>query len=119
MAYDHIRDSNGVTWTVIAADNGFTLMATVLDGADPKYDPPAEDQQAQMAQGGVQVGGVDVVHTDPPTGEQTRTLFTELVQAVEKYAKEHRGAVLLKVTASAGTPWWLWVGLGVLLLRRK
>lgn len=119
MGYDHIRDTNGVTWKVISLANGFHLIASVMDDADPKYDPPAQDQEASMAQGGIQVGGVDIVHTDPPTGEQARVLYTELVANVEKYAQAHRGEVDLKVTAHAdATPWWLWVGLGLVLLRR-
>lgn len=118
MGYDRYRDSNGVTWTVITADSGFTMVGSVLDDADPRYDPPATDQQAKMQQGGIQVGGTEVVHTEPPTGEQTRVLFTELVGDIEKYAAEHRGAVLLKVTASAGVPWWVWVGVGLVVLKR-
>lgn len=115
--YDRYKDSNGVTWTVITANNGFTMVGSVLDDADPRYDPPAEDQQAKMAEGGIQVGSsADIVHTDPPTGEQTRTLFIELVGDIEKYAAAHKGAVLLKVTASPGIPWWVWAGLGFVVL---
>lgn len=121
MGYDAYRDSNGVTWTVVtpSSGKGFTMMATVLDTADPKYDPEPEDITVSMAQGGVQVGGIDIIPTAPPTGEQTRVLFTELVGKVEEYAKQHRGATSLKVTASAGVPWWVWVGLGALVLYKR
>lgn len=102
MAYESYKDSNGVTWTVISTANGFTLIGSVLDSADPKYDPPAEDQTAKMAQGGVQLGPWDIVHTDPPTGQQQQVLFTELTGKIEEYAKAHRGGVLLKVTAKPG-----------------
>jgi hypothetical protein len=119
MGYDSYRDSNGVTWTVVATANGFTLLGTVLDEADPKYDPPVEDVTASMAQGGVQVGGIDIIHTDPPTAEQTRVLFAELAGKMEAIARAHRGQALLAVKASAPVPWWVWALLGVAILRRR
>jgi hypothetical protein len=110
MPYESYKDSNGVSWTVITTQNGFTMIASVLDSADPKYDPPAEDLMESMAQGGVQLGPVDIVHTDPPTAEQVRVIFTGLTKKIEAYAKAHRGAAILKVTARP-VNWWLVGGL--------
>jgi len=118
MAYDGYNDSNGVHWTVVTTGNGFTMLATVLDDADPRYDPPAEDLVVKMAQGGVQIGDADIVHTDPPTAEQTRTLFVELAGKIEAFAKAHRGPVL-KVSASRPVPWWVWALLGVAILKSR
>jgi hypothetical protein len=111
MPYESYKDSNGVSWTVISTQNGFTMLASVLDSADPKYDPPAEDLVESMAQGGVQLGPIDIIHTDPPTPEQTRVIFTGLTKKIEAYAKSHRGAAVLKVTASK-TNWTLVALLG-------
>lgn len=113
MPYESYKDSNGVTWTVITTQNGFTMLGTVLDSADPRYDPPAEDIVEKMAQGGVQIGPIDVIHTDPPTPEQTRVLFTGLVKKIEAYAKSHKGPVL-KVTAKP-TNWTALVLVGAAL----
>jgi hypothetical protein len=117
MAYESIKDSNGVTWTVITTANGFTMIASVLDSADPNYDPAPPDLDAKMSQGGIQLGDIDIVHTDPPTPEQTRTLYIELVGKVQQWAKDHRGATSLKVTAKAPIPWWVWLIGGAVLLR--
>jgi hypothetical protein len=109
--YDHYRDRNGVTWKVITHEDGFALLGTVPDDADPKYDPPAEDLQAEMAKGGLQLGPLDIIHTDPPTDEQTRTLFTELARKIEAYAKTYAGHVSVRVTASRSVSPLLVLGL--------
>lgn len=115
MPYESYRDSNGVTWTVISTQNGFTMIGSVLDSADPKYDPPATDLMESMAKGGVQLGPIDIIHTEPPTAEQTRVIFTGLTRQIEAYAKSHRGGAVLKVTASPTSGWW-WLGGGLLML---
>lgn len=117
MAYESYKDSNGVTWTVITTANGFTMIASVMDSADPKYDPPAEDFTASMPQGGVQLGPLDIVHTAAPTPEQTRTLYMELRGKIDEYAKSHRGAqhVTLKVEEHANSLAWLALGIVILI----
>lgn len=94
MAYESYKDSNGITWTVLSTANGWTMIASVLDSADPKYEPPATDQMAStpaaMGPALTPLG---------PTPEQTRVIFTKLRDDIEAYAKAHRGAAILKVTA--------------------
>jgi hypothetical protein len=122
MAPSSYRDSNGVTWTVITAENGFTLIGSVLDEADPKYDPEPPDLTASMAQGGLQIGDLDIIKSDPPTGEQQRVLFIELVKKIEAWAKSHKGPqVSLRVTATApvAVPWWVWVVGAMVLAKRR
>jgi hypothetical protein len=114
MAYDSYKDRNGVTWNVITMANGFTMIATVLDTADPKYDPPAEDLTATMASS---VPPIVQGLGSSATAEQTRVLFTELVTKIEAWAKDHRGATSLMVTAKPPIPWWVWALGGAILLK--
>lgn len=121
MAYDSYRDSNGVTWTVVwpATKKRHQAIATVMDTADPKYDPEPADITVSMAEGGLQIGGLDIIPSGTATDEQQRVLFIELIGKVEGYAKEHRRLVELKVTASPPTPWWLWALLGMAALSKR
>lgn len=107
-AYESYKDSNGVTWTVMSVSNGWTMVASVLDSADPKYDPAPADEMAVMPPNAMLPGG------GIPSEEQRRVLFIDLRNKIETYAKAHRGAAVLKVTASP-PKWWLWVGGGLLL----
>lgn len=106
--YESYKDSNGVTWTVMSAANGWTMLASVLDSADPKYDPPPADEMAMMPP----VESFGGVMTPVPTAEQKRVIFTELRNKIEAFAKAHRGAAVLKVTAAPPTWWWI-VGAGI------
>lgn len=118
--YNRYSDRNGVTWTVTTTPNGYTMIATVLDDADPRYDPPATDQMASMPlnPSALEVQNKTIIQPDPPTGEQTRVIWLELVQKIEKYAAEHKGALLAKVTS--GPPWgWVAAILGGLWLLSK
>jgi hypothetical protein len=123
MAYERYRDRNGVTWTIVWTHKGHTAIATVLDDADPKYDPDLGDLKAEMDPGGVQALGYDIIEGDPATDEQQRVLFIELTGKIEKLAAEHSRATSLKVTPApedrrSMSP-FLFVGLviaGVLLL---
>lgn len=121
--YDSYRDSNGIGWTVVwpAAKKRHEAIATVLDTADPKYDPEPGDITVHMAQGGVQLGGLEIVPSEEASGEQQRVLYIELIGDIETYAKAHRSGAVLKVTASVGTPWWVWglLGLAMLSGRRR
>lgn len=105
MAYDKYKDQNGVTWRVITSGNGYTMIGTVLDDADPKYDPPAEDQQASLPlnPSALEVQNKTIISPDPPTAEQTRVIFIELIKKIEAYAASHRPLLMLKVTARP--PW--------------
>jgi hypothetical protein len=111
MAYDHYRDSNGVTWTIVSTAHGWTMLGTVLDDADPRYDPDPGDLRNTM-----ELTPINQVadHFVTPTAEQTRVLFLGLVDKIEAFAKEHRGATSLKVTAHADQ-WTPLVVLGLLL----
>src|ERR1041384_860281 len=103
MAYDSYRDSNGVRWSIPPAiGQGWTMLAYVDDAADPKYNTPPPDMTASMPE--PSDAGTGVPH---PTDEQTRVIFLDLRGKIEAYAKEHRGEVQLRVTASA-IPWWVW-----------
>lgn len=115
MAYDHITDVNGITWTVITTPDGYTMIASVLDAADPKYDPPAEDQIAKMPlnPGALELNNRQVIGADPPTGEQTRMLYLDLVKKVQDWAQAHKGMAMLKVTEK---PPWGWIALGVIAI---
>lgn len=120
MAYDKYKDSNGVTWTVTTVPNGYTMIASVRDDAERKYDPPAEDQMAKMPlnPSALEVNNKTVIQPDPPTGEQTRVIWLELVQKIEAYAAAHKGALMQTVTASP--PWgWLLVIAGGLYYLSK
>jgi hypothetical protein len=109
--YDHYVDSNGVRWHVVtpAKDHGWSLMADVdPEQANPYYVPDVDIQTASMEQGGLQLGPLDIVKSPPPTSQQQQTLFLELRDKIETYAREHRANVVLRVTASKGMPWWVW-----------
>lgn len=116
MAYDSYRDSNGVTWTV-GPPTGWNMAAWVLETADPRYEPQADDQSASMPppyDGHMTEGAGGT----PPSGDQQRVIFTQLVSDIEKFAKQNREHVLLKVTASPPVPWWVWLGLLWLISKR-
>lgn len=121
--YDHYKDRNGVTWTVVwpAGKKRFEAIATVEPEADPKYDPEPPDITVSMAQGGVQFLGLEIIPSEQATGEQQRTLFTELVDKIQQYAKDHPRDLLLKVTPSkeeaSSSKLWAWLlGLGVVAI---
>lgn len=111
-AYESYKDTNGVTWTVMSASNGWTMLASVLDSADPKYDPPPADEMVSIMPPNpmLPAGGI-------PTDEQRRVIFTGLRDKIETYAKAHRGAAVLRVTAKppSGT-FWVLLGAGLMLL---
>lgn len=110
MGYDKYKDSNGITWSVLWPDRGWSAMATVPDDASPRYEPPATDQEAHTPPPDDVGGGVAA-----PTGEQQRVLFSQLTSNVEAFAKQNREHALLTVTARPPTPWWVWaVGLWAL-----
>lgn len=109
------RDSNGVTWTVMQASNGWTLLGSVLDDADPKYDPPAEDVTASMPP----AAGEDLSSVIAPTAEQTRVIFIELRGKMEEQATKLRGKAVLGVKAKAPVPWWVWALLGFAVLKSR
>lgn len=116
MAYDKYRDTNGVTWTV-GPPTGWMMAAWVLPDADPQYEPEADDQSASMPPG---YGGHMTEQPDiPPSGDQQRVIFLDLVKNIESYAQAHRANVLLRVTASPPLPWWVWVVGAWLLTRRR
>lgn len=96
MAYDHYRDTNGVTWTIVTTDNGWTMLATVLDDADPKYGFDPGDLKNTMQTAAPNMIADKFIR---PTGEQTQILFLGLVDKIEAFAKDHRTATVLKVTA--------------------
>lgn len=112
MGYDKYKDTNGVTWQV--RQTGWNMLAYVADDASPRYDPPATDQQQGLPPPDDTGSGVA-----EPTGEQQRVMFTALAADIENFAKQHRGNTLLNVTASPPIPWWVWLGLGWLLLKGK
>lgn len=115
MAYDHYRDSNGVTWTVGPPDAPatgnpprWTMYAYVPDEAQVKYDPPPTDVMASTP------APADFGRGIPnATAEQVRVIFTELVALIEAYARTHAGAVVMTVTAApeGGLGWLLLVWL--------
>ena len=105
--YEKYKDQNQVTWNIITAGNGYTMIATVLDDADPKYDPPATDQQASLPlnPSALEIQNKTIIAPDPPTGEQTRNIMIDLVTKIETFAAARRNQVLLKVTAKPGAGW--------------
>jgi hypothetical protein len=109
------RDSNGVTWTVMQASNGWTLLGSVLDEADPKYDPPPEDVTASMPP----AAGEDLASVIAPTPEQTRVIFIELRNKMEQQATKLKGKAVLGVSAKAPIPWWVWALLGFAVLKAR
>lgn len=109
------RDSNGVTWTVMEAENGWTQLGSVLDEADPKYDPPPEDVTASMPPA---VSG-DMSTVIRPNAEQTRVIFVELRDKMEAQATKLRGRAVLSVKAKAPVPWWVWALLGFAVLKSR
>jgi hypothetical protein len=94
--YQSYRDSNGVTWTVMEAANGWTMIGSVLDEADPRYDPPPPDVTASLPQ------PMDIGVVVRPTDEQTRVIFTQLRAKMEEAAAAHKGKAVLQVKASKG-----------------
>lgn len=109
-SYESYKDSNGVTWTVMSVSNGWTMVASVLDSADPRYDPPPADEMAAMPMNQMLPNAI-------PSEEQRRVIFVDLRNKIETYAKAHRGAAVLKVTAKPpGGTFWALVGGGLLLL---
>ena len=88
------------------------MYAYVPDDASRRYDPPAPDLTSSTPAPDDVGRGVAA-----PTGDQQRVIFTELVRQIEEYAVAHRQAEVLKVTAHTGTPWWVWFGLGLVLLK--
>jgi hypothetical protein len=117
-SYDHYRDSNGVPWTVVHQNHGFTYLATVMDDANPRYTVEVEDQSAELPQGGIQLGPIDILKSDPPTSQQQENLYLELAQKIEQWAHKHAGDVALVVTASpsSNTALWIALALGVFLV---
>lgn len=111
----HYRDSNGVTWTVMEASNGWTLLGSVLDDADPKYDPPPEDVTASMPP----AASGDLNTVIRPTDEQTRVIFIELRDKMEAQATKLKGRAVLGVTAKAPVPWWVWALIGYAVVKRR
>lgn len=119
MPYESYKDSNGVSWTVVWTRKRHTAIGTVLEDAQPRYDPDVGDVRAEMDPGGLQIGGRDIIEGDPATDEQQRVLFIELVGKIEDIARAHRGATMLQVSARPPMSPALVLGLlvaGVLLL---
>jgi hypothetical protein len=115
VAYDYYPDSNGVRWTIVfpAKDHGWSMLATVMDDEQPRYDPlPSEDISASMPE----PEPMGEVTPPRPTGDQTRVMFSELVEKIEAYAKKHRGSTILTVRASRPMSGWLALGLAVAAL---
>lgn len=99
MAYDKYIDQNGIKWNIITTPDGWTMMATVLDDATPRYDPPAPDQLVKHAPtdaGALEVNNHTIVGAEPPTAEETRLIFIELVQKIEEYAGSHKPLILVR-----------------------
>lgn len=91
MPYDHYTDRNGVPWTVVWKDKRHTAIATVLDDAQPRYDPDLGDLTVRMDPGGLQFFGQNIIDGDPATDEQQRVLFIELTEKIENLARQHGG----------------------------
>lgn len=112
MAYDHYRDTNGVTWTVAPPDAPatgnpprWTMFAYVPDESQIKYVPPPSDVMASTPAPPDMGRGVPNA-----SAEQVRVIYLELISQIEAYAKTHAGSVVMTVTASPGS------GLGWLVL---
>ena len=112
MGYDKYKDTNGITWAV--HQTGWSMAAYVPEDASPRYEPPATDQQQTMPAPPDAGKGVPL-----PSGEQQRVMFSALAADIEQYAKAHRTDALLTVTASPPIPWWVWLGLLLLLKGRR
>jgi hypothetical protein len=113
MAYDAYKDQNGVTWTVGWRDGGHTAIATVLEDAQPRYEPDPGDVTAKMDPGGLQLFGAEILKGDHATDEQMRVLFIELSQKIEAIAAQHRRSTVLRVSASPPMSPWILLGLVV------
>lgn len=105
--YTAYTDGNGIKWTIITSAR--SLMGTVLDDAEPKYIPPATDMAQQiLTDDGTEAG----------RAEAERHAMEGLREQIDAFSKAHTQSTGLTVKASAGMPWWLWVGLGLALLRK-
>lgn len=112
MAYDHYRDTNGVTWVVAPPDAPatghpprWTMFAYVPDDSQIRYSPPPTDVMASTPAPDDFGRGIPNA-----SAEQVRVIFLELVSQIEAYAKTHAGSVVMEVTAAPGG------GLGWVLL---
>lgn len=111
MPYDKYADRNGVKWTVITVPNGYTMIASVHDEEPRKYDPPPSDITASLPlnPSALEVNNKTIIQPDPPTGEQTRMIWLDLVTQIEAYAGAHKGAVMQTVTP--GISWGVVAGI--------
>lgn len=114
--YDSYKDLNGVTWFVYTADQGWKMAAGVADDANPYYEPPPADLLSEMGKGGLQIFDKDIIRSDPPTVQQSQNLFLDLRKQIDRYAKEHKADVAIRVTASPGGAGWVVLGLILLAL---
>ena len=100
--YQAYTDANGVRGTV--SSSGKNLLATVLDDAQPRYIPDAEDQTAIIPSSD-EAGAV----------EAERKAFTTLRERVDAYAEEHKANAGLTVSAHRDSS-WIWIAALVLLV---
>lgn len=104
--YTYYRDRNNVMWTVISAAR--SMFATVRDGQEPRYDPPAPDL------GPVTKVDMPDSSTDKEIAERDRATFIKLRELIDTYAADHQQTVILRVPANAGGAGWVVVAALVL-----
>lgn len=101
MGIDQYKDSNRVVWTIAPPDgSSWNVIAYVKDDEEIAYDPPPADLMASTPSGQEYHASAS-----PPTTEQARVLYIELVGKIEEYARQNRGHVTLRVTAHRDNGW--------------